>query len=638
MSYTRTPFRQLVKLYAAILSTERSVGMLADRNTSLTEQEFRSELSAIHAQLAILDRTATKCASNLSTRLEDLTATVKGEQFADSLRQGAVEFAPLLRQIRRETPDNVALHGWNSYSQCDEDGIIRECLARIAQVSKPSKTFIEVGCADGLENNTHQLLIDLYRGCWLDGASDKIARIGEALGSLRFPNLLVKEEYATLATLDPIICEFTGFLGTKNPDLLTFDVDGNDAHLVARTLELISPKLLCVEYNSKFPPPTSLVMKYRENHVWGNDDFYGASLQAWIEVLPGYTLVACNLSGANAFFVRNDLIAPFTVYEPSKLFQPPRYWLCGTRGHGSSMKWLRQVCADAERRERLQQVSPPIVTRIVEARVFGIDPFDFEIHSREDRYISTQLATDGHWEPFETDVLRRLARPSDFILDLGGNIGWYGVIASKVIGKDGRLLTYEPDPSNYEILKRNLARCLPGPSIIARQEAVGDRTGLVKLFLSSFNMGDHHLFDDGEARQAIEVPLNPLDTILRQEERLPDIIKSDTQGSEGQIIRGARNLFAEGWRPTMILEFWPYGLTSSGDNALDLWHQLCSLGYEMYEVNEERPKLYLITTPMMQQLLNTVLTVESQAFINILAIHPFSGRLESVRALISGDA
>lgn len=111
---------------------------------------------------------------------------------------------------------------------------------------------------------------------------------------------------------------------------------------MAEALTSLRPKLLCVEYNAKFPPPTSLVMAYSEKHEWAPEDYFGASLQGWVDHLPGYTLVACNLSGANAFFVRNDLAHAFTIYAPALLYQPARYWLVAPSGHAASLKWLKQ--------------------------------------------------------------------------------------------------------------------------------------------------------------------------------------------------------------------------------------------------------------------------------------------------------
>ena len=271
--------------------------------------------------------------------------------------------------------------------------------------------------------------------------------------------------------------------------------------------------------------------------------------------------------------------------------------------------------------------------RTIRARVSNLPPFDFEIHNREDRFISGILASTGCWEPFETEVFRRLLRPDDFVIDIGANIGWYGALASKLLDERGRLMVFEPDPDNFSMLRRNLMRCEPRAAVESRQEAVGEDLGVVKLYLSTFNMGDHHLFDDGESRHSVDVPLNSLDVVLADRTRLPSVLKSDTQGSEARILRGARKLFDAGWRPIMILEFWPYGLTQSGDDALELWTRLEELGYAMYEVNEDRPKLRALDRDMIKEMLHGPMSPQSQTFINILALRPDSSRLADLTDL-----
>ncbi len=247
-------------------------------------------------------------------------------------------------QLKALMPDNPLVHGWASFSQCDEDGIIRECLRRIAQVTACSRTFIEIGCADGLENNTHQLVLDGYKGVWVEGSQEKAAFMSEQLGGLQFERLLIKNSFVDLGNISQLIQEAASFLHEKAVDFFSLDVDGNDWHLMKVAIDVISPKLICVEYNGKFPPPSHMVMEYNAAHEWMGDDYYGASLQAWIDALPGYTLVACNASGANAFFVRNDLAGGFTQFPVELLHKPPRYWLAnGSLGHKNSLKWLRQA-------------------------------------------------------------------------------------------------------------------------------------------------------------------------------------------------------------------------------------------------------------------------------------------------------
>jgi hypothetical protein len=259
--------------------------------------------------------------------------------------QSLQELQLIYSQVETTMPDSPMLKGWNSYAQCDEDGIIRECLQRIARVSAPSKTFIEIGCGNGLENNSHQLLLDGYRGSWVDGDADNINHIESVLGQVDPKRLTVRREFITRDNIKQLITHFSDVLGTKEIDFFSLDTDGNDLVLVQDALSVISPKLICVEYNGKFPPPTRLVMDYNPTHNWAHDDYFGATLQSWVDGLPGYTLVSCNVSGVNAFFVRNDLLQEFGKYTVESIFQPARYWLIGIWGHVHSLKWLKQTLA-----------------------------------------------------------------------------------------------------------------------------------------------------------------------------------------------------------------------------------------------------------------------------------------------------
>ena len=247
-------------------------------------------------------------------------------------------------RIRISMPDNPILQGWSSFSQCDEDGIIRECLKRIAEQTPLSRTFIEVGCADGIENNSHQLLLDGFSGVWVDGNAKKIEALKKQLGGLSFKVLTVMNQFIALDNIHDLVRDSIRILNTDNIDFFSFDIDGNDLHLVQESLKIIHPKLVCVEYNGNFPPPTRLTMEYNPGHRWGEDDYYSASLQSWVDALSGYALVCCNLSGVNAFFVRKDLLRGFTTYPVLEIYQPPRYWLAsGPFGHKRSLKWLKQT-------------------------------------------------------------------------------------------------------------------------------------------------------------------------------------------------------------------------------------------------------------------------------------------------------
>lgn len=250
------------------------------------------------------------------------------------------ELARLQSEARAVTPDNPAARGFKVYSQTDEDGIIEEICLRL---HLQNGFFIEIGCGDGRENNTHYLLLKGWRGVWVDGDPANIAAIRAVL-----PNSERLRVLEQMVTRDNVVSLMDAAGGSRNNvDLLSVDVDGNDLALVRTAVAARTPKIVVCEYNAKFPYPLIAEVAYDPNHRWATDDYHGASLAAYVQALqPGYRLVSCNLAGTNAFFVRDDLAGAFERYPPERLYQPARFHLTALRsGHTPSLSFLRNALA-----------------------------------------------------------------------------------------------------------------------------------------------------------------------------------------------------------------------------------------------------------------------------------------------------
>jgi len=228
----------------------------------------------------------------------------------------------LLAEGKYQDPLSLPAYGYRIYSQNEEDGMIQEIFKRIGVTNKQ---FIEFGVGDGLENNTLALLFQGWSGLWIEGNSDYVKKICQGLPqTISSGQLKVVNSFITRDNINELITSNTD---GSEIDLLSVDIDGNDAHVLS-AIQNTTSRVIIIEYNSKFPPPISYCMKYDVNHVWKLDDSYGASLSYLVELLAerGYSLVGCSLAGVNAFFVRNDLVgdkfqAPFTAeqhYEPAR--------------------------------------------------------------------------------------------------------------------------------------------------------------------------------------------------------------------------------------------------------------------------------------------------------------------------------
>ncbi len=111
-------------------------------------------------------------------------------------------------RIALTMPDNLILKGYKCYSAGEEDGMI-EAIFNVIEPS--SKMFIEIGCEKGLENNTHFLLLNKWKGLWVDGNDKFIHSITSFLGADRFDNLLVKHAFVTKENVCKIFNEAVEF-------------------------------------------------------------------------------------------------------------------------------------------------------------------------------------------------------------------------------------------------------------------------------------------------------------------------------------------------------------------------------------------------------------------------------------------
>lgn len=201
------------------------------------------------------------------------------------------------------------------------------------------------------------------------------------------------------------------------------------------------------------------------------------------------------------------------------------------------------------------------------------------ITHRSDMVIGHALRRDGHFEEGDIDkvlaLLDGLGRPAGggVFLDIGANIGSHSVHAAR-LGFE-RVISFEPDPTNFRLLRINALLNGVEDQIEALNAAASGAPSVMVLEISNDNFGDHriqstsgHEMPDhyGEmARGQISVAVTSVDVALSQRGIAPEsvsLVWIDTQGHEGQVLSGATTLLAAG--VPIVIEFWPYGIERSG--------------------------------------------------------------------------
>ncbi len=153
-----------------------------------------------------------------------------------------------------------------------------------------------------------------------------------------------------------------------------------------------------------------------------------------------------------------------------------------------------------------------------------------------------------------TRYLLRALNENDVFFDLGANLGYYSLLASRLVGNGGSVRAFEPSPPLVEILKRNVGG---RGNVRVVEKAVGDSAGPAEFYIApTAFMGTSSLLRGWQEREtkAVSVETIRLDDYCLSEGVVPQLIKVDVEGAEALVLKGARRLLSES-RPRLAIEF-----------------------------------------------------------------------------------
>ena len=222
----------------------------------------------------------------------------------------------------------------------------------------------------------------------------------------------------------------------------------------------------------------------------------------------------------------------------------------------------------------------------------------------------------------DTKLVTSILEPGDTFVDIGANIGWFSIIGSLIVGESGKVISFEPDRLNYQILQNNILRNNIS-NTIAYNSGVSSEDGLATFYRSKDNFGDHRFSNEEfEKREQVLASLVNPSNILLKNSRIR-LIKSDTQGFECQVLMGLINyIHSVSHKPILLLEFWPYGILKS-NGSIEVFSQILdNLNYNVFLIDENRFQLTRLQPNQLQSIGNQLLdTGDKHSHANILCIH-----------------
>lgn len=155
----------------------------------------------------------------------------------------------------------------------------------------------------------------------------------------------------------------------------------------------------------------------------------------------------------------------------------------------------------------------------------------------------------------ETDaqeMLGRVINPGDVVYDIGGHAGYMSLLFASLVGPEGRVFTFEPSPSNYSRVQRNI-EANGKANVVVVNAAVSDHAG-VAWFAEAGTMSRivTNRATGGDATSNVRI-IRLDDFTYRESHPVPAFVKLDIEGHAGAALTGMGRILAE-HQPIILCE------------------------------------------------------------------------------------
>lgn len=195
-------------------------------------------------------------------------------------------------------------------------------------------------------------------------------------------------------------------------------------------------------------------------------------------------------------------------------------------------------------------------------------------------YIDQLIIKEGIFEPESTNIVRKIVKDGDFTIDVGGNIGYYTVILSKLVGNSGKVICFEPTVFYGKVLSANL-EANNIQNVNFHNFGLSDKTQKLQIEIGD-SSATIHSFGKKQLNFTEKIHLVTLDDFM-EKNPLPriDFIKLDIDGHEPLFLEGARKTI-EKYNPIILMEISHLHYLEAGFTAWDFYDSLVKKGFIIY--------------------------------------------------------
>jgi FkbM family methyltransferase len=196
----------------------------------------------------------------------------------------------------------------------------------------------------------------------------------------------------------------------------------------------------------------------------------------------------------------------------------------------------------------------------------------------------------GEWEPALTEFLSYRLSPTDVFVDVGAHVGYFTLLASRLVGPFGTVVAIDASVSNFLALSDNIKLNNVG-NVRAVHAAVWDTRGSLVSFAGDPGNSAHaSVIAEHGMEVESQVDSFPLGDLLTEEEwKNARVIKIDVEGAETNVLRGILAGPELSGNTELVVEISPDWLSQRGQSADTLLDAFRSRGYYVYELARSFP-------------------------------------------------
>ena len=185
-----------------------------------------------------------------------------------------------------------------------------------------------------------------------------------------------------------------------------------------------------------------------------------------------------------------------------------------------------------------------------------------------------------------TAVFKQAVRPGDVVLDIGGYLGYFTLLAARGSAPDGRVIVVEANPQSQELLQRNIERNGFSDRVHMHRTAVAAESGTATFYWDASDGSTSGLSEPENLGGTYQVPVARIDSLLEGEPPL-DVVKIDIEGGEVGALRGMSETLSHA-KPglRLFVELNPGALANAGTSGDELLALLRGYGFTINVIDE----------------------------------------------------